>query len=568
VPAGRRRGRGSRLAVLLAAASVAAASADVDAPTPDWRNGPVRYLLTRAEDQAFKGLRAEADRAAFIAAFWARRDPTPGTRRNEFKERFEDRVKATEALRRYQESTKPPWMTDLGKYMILLGPPLSEERSQVADSTRDTVIWTYDEVPGVLDRNFTLAFVADESGELRLSASPAIDMATTQGLAPHTPLYMFEPAPVRNSTGALTPTTAGDAAPAAPTGGMQVVTLARAAALGGASTAYDVARFEDLQGVGVTATAPFLPLAGVGAFAGDPLLAALGGPTAATDLGRLAGLAGAAGTLGAPRTRIDITTSFHPVSVDLRTDFYAAADGTTYTAFTLAPSAGESAIGGAAAAPAPAGWVPFGGLVSLDHPEVSFSLADAAEFAAAPEAPAGTFQTGLGVDPGRYRALFGLQDPATGRVGYRQEEITVPDLRRSPLALSSLTLARSIGPAGTAPSSAVKVPFVLGSLRVVPRTDATLRNGDDFEVYYQIYGATTGPDGHPSLAIRYSFAGRAGEDWQAIGGPIEQEGTSAAQAWTFPLKGWPSGGFRLTVDVQDRLAGYTAHGELEFRVAE
>src|SRR5262245_47661984 len=45
-----------------------------DKPTPDWREGPVRYIITKGEDKAYKVLKTEQERADFIDIFWKRRD--------------------------------------------------------------------------------------------------------------------------------------------------------------------------------------------------------------------------------------------------------------------------------------------------------------------------------------------------------------------------------------------------------------------------------------------------------------------------------------------------------------
>jgi GWxTD domain-containing protein len=549
---------------ILGLANLGTATDVIDRPDRNWRNGPVRYLLTRSEDQAFKALATDAERAEFIRAFWARRDPTPETLRNEFRDRFVDRVRATESLRRYQESSKEMWVTDMGKFLILLGPPISEERDQVSASTRDTVVWTYDEAPGVRAHNFVVAFVADESGELHLSDSPALDMATTQGLAPHTPLYMFQSPGERSlqlgaaqtSQGARNTSTGGT------TAGGDMMTLARATALGGANTLFNVAQFSAAQGTRVDGLPPFLPLTNLAAFGGDPFLSGLGGPSTESALSRAVAL-GEAQALSSrpPSTQVQVSTSFEPIAVDLRTDFYEAADGTTYAAFTLAPTQAETAKEDR--------WTPFGALVSLDREEVRYSFAEAGQFAAAgPESP-GTFQTGLGVDPGRYRVLFGLRAGTQGRLGYRQFDITVPDLRRPALALSSLTLAQVLEAAAPVPKEgAVKVPFVLGGLRVVPRPSATFRNGEEFHLYYQVYGAGLAANGKPSLAIRYRFSGKSGDAWEEIGPPILQTGSSDVQAWSFPLRGWPPGQFRLNVEVQDQARGNLASAEAEFTVTD
>ena len=56
-------------------------------PTRRWREGPVRYLLNKDEDKAFRLLKraSREERKLFIDEFWAKRDPDPTTEENEFK---------------------------------------------------------------------------------------------------------------------------------------------------------------------------------------------------------------------------------------------------------------------------------------------------------------------------------------------------------------------------------------------------------------------------------------------------------------------------------------------------
>src|SRR5262249_42516616 len=108
---------------------------EFDAPTTGWREGPVRYLLTRDEDIAFRHLDPREARLAFIERFWASRDPDTSTPDNEFRDLFYRRVAF--AVRAFTtESTKPGWKTDRGKIYILLGPPddFDERQSQRQDT--------------------------------------------------------------------------------------------------------------------------------------------------------------------------------------------------------------------------------------------------------------------------------------------------------------------------------------------------------------------------------------------------------------------------------------------------
>jgi GWxTD domain-containing protein len=521
------------LVLVLLWSPAGAQQGDPDAPTPEWRSGPARYLLTRAEARIYKALATDDERAAFIEAFWRRRDPSPETSENEFREQFRERLARTESLRMYVESTKPMWLTDLGKIYILLGPPLSEERDMVSSSTRDTIIWSYDSVPGVRQTFFNVVFVADSSGEMRISESPTLDQNVFRGLAPPTALDLFTPGGPDNAS-----------VPGASAAG-----AARSAEAGG--VANFVAGWETTLGPG---RLPF-----------DPLLESVGDTSSPTALGRIAAAADLQVRLPeAGEAAVELMESFEPIPLDLHTDLYRAADGTTYAAFTFAPGAGDPAAGSA-------GLIPFGGIVSLDHPEATYPLHRSDQFAAAgPESP-DVFQTGLGIDPGRYRILFGIQQRSTGRIGIRREDVTIPDLGAEPLALSTLTLARSLQPLDAAgqPGTSLKVPFVLGSLRVIPRTRAQVPNGEDFHLYYQVYGAETGPEGTPHLETTYRFEARVGAAWTELGQPVRQEGLhGAVQAWSFPVLGWPAGTYRLSVTVVDRIGGRHVTDRLVFEVVE
>ena len=57
-----------------------------------WLNEDVRWIITPEELTAFKALSNDEERDAFIEQFWQRRDPTPDTEENEFKEEHYRRI--------------------------------------------------------------------------------------------------------------------------------------------------------------------------------------------------------------------------------------------------------------------------------------------------------------------------------------------------------------------------------------------------------------------------------------------------------------------------------------------
>ena len=95
-------------------------------PTPlsvdeSWADGPVHYLMTSEERDAYSRLSDPVQRSEFITDFWKRRDPHPETPENEFREEFERRV-AFADQRMAQDETRGS-LTDRGQVFVLLGPP-------------------------------------------------------------------------------------------------------------------------------------------------------------------------------------------------------------------------------------------------------------------------------------------------------------------------------------------------------------------------------------------------------------------------------------------------------------
>jgi GWxTD domain-containing protein len=84
-----------------------------------WLSEDVIWIITDEERSAFMQLSNDEERDNFIEAFWQRRDPTPDTIENEFKE---------EHYRRFAYANEhfpagiPGWKTDRGRIYIVFGP--------------------------------------------------------------------------------------------------------------------------------------------------------------------------------------------------------------------------------------------------------------------------------------------------------------------------------------------------------------------------------------------------------------------------------------------------------------
>src|SRR5579871_4075109 len=93
---------------------------ELETPYKKWLNEDVTYIITDEERQAWKRLSTDDERQQFIEQFWLRRDPTPDTEENEFKEEHYRRI--AYANERFASGI-PGWKTDRGRIYIMYGPP-------------------------------------------------------------------------------------------------------------------------------------------------------------------------------------------------------------------------------------------------------------------------------------------------------------------------------------------------------------------------------------------------------------------------------------------------------------
>jgi GWxTD domain-containing protein len=151
-------------------------------PYKKWLEEEVPYIITDDERSAFLQLQTNEEREQFIEAFWQRRDPTPDTVENEFKEEHYRRI--AYANERFSSGI-PGWRTDRGRIYIMWG-PADEIDSHSAGSTynrpmtegggQTTVYgfddWTYHYMEGI-GQNITIEFVDPTgTGEYHITMDP------------------------------------------------------------------------------------------------------------------------------------------------------------------------------------------------------------------------------------------------------------------------------------------------------------------------------------------------------------------------------------------------------------
>lgn len=133
-----------------------------------WINEDVRWIITDEELAAWKKLATNAERDAFIEAFWQRRDPTPDTEENEYKEEHYRRIAYANE---HFASGVPGWRTDRGRMYIMYGKadsieshPMGGPYQRTSDEgggsteTYPFEIWTYHYLEGI-GQNIEIEFV-------------------------------------------------------------------------------------------------------------------------------------------------------------------------------------------------------------------------------------------------------------------------------------------------------------------------------------------------------------------------------------------------------------------------
>lgn len=120
------------------------------------------------------------------------------------------------------------------------------------------------------------------------------------------------------------------------------------------------------------------------------------------------------------------------------------------------------------------------------------------------------YSTGFTLAPGKYALKFVLRDSIDGRVGTFETNLTVPDLRKAPLKMSTVVLSSQLGPAG----KDKKNPLVREGKEIVPNLAHVFSNSQKLTVFFEVYdpGKAKAVDGKSNgvhlLAALQFFSGK------------------------------------------------------------
>jgi GWxTD domain-containing protein len=155
-------------------------------PWQKWLNEDVVYIIAYDEALAFQRLKTDEEREHFIEQFWERRNPTPGSAENRFKEEHYRRI--AYANNHFASKLKAGWQTDRGTTYIKYGPPdeidshptggTNHRPESEGGGTGGAINaypfeqWRYRHIEGI-GTNVSIDFIdPTKSGEFRMTSDP------------------------------------------------------------------------------------------------------------------------------------------------------------------------------------------------------------------------------------------------------------------------------------------------------------------------------------------------------------------------------------------------------------
>jgi GWxTD domain-containing protein len=125
------------------------------APDEDWSKSPEAYFLTSEEKREWSQLKSRESRVDFIERYWLKRDPSPGTPVNEFRDLVRARIKTADA--KYAIGKKIGSRASQGYVFIVFGTPARVQQGHQAPLERPKVeeLGTAPSAVGLVEGNET-----------------------------------------------------------------------------------------------------------------------------------------------------------------------------------------------------------------------------------------------------------------------------------------------------------------------------------------------------------------------------------------------------------------------------
>ncbi len=479
-----------------------------------WLDEDVTYIITDEERAAFKRLTTDEERYQFIEQFWLRRDPSPDTVENEFRDEHYRRIAYSNE--RFA-SGKPGWKTDRGRIYITWGPadqieshpsggsymrPFEEGGGETSTFPFET--WRYRYLEGdSLGNEVIIEFVDPTmSGEYRITMDPSEKDALLHvpgaGLTDMEAMGLASKADRFNNTDG---THLGQA-------------------MGGRGQAYN--QFTRLSQYTALMRAPNIKF---------------------KDL----------------ETVVNTKLSYNLLPFDFRTDFIKITEDTVLTPITIQLQNKDLTFQNKEGVQRAVVNI-YGRITTLTG-----RVAQVFEDVVTAEAPESLFkqtlekkslyQKALPLRAGLYKLELVLKDINSGNVGTYYKGFTVPKYEEDKLSASSIILADNIE---RLPINQVAAgQFVIGGCKVHPNVKDVFDRNRTMGIYFQVYNLGIDETTHKfSASIEYVLkrgdqeVSRFMEDKDKLAGASQQMTLEKL----FPLTDLEPGRYSLVVNVTDNLS--------------
>jgi hypothetical protein len=119
--------------------------------------------------------------------------------------------------------------------------------------------------------------------------------------------------------------------------------------------------------------------------------------------------------------------------------------------------------------------------------------------------------------PGSYHLKFVIRENQTGRIGSFETDVQIPDLRKSPLKMSSVVLSSLRAPVTSKKSGAN--PLVRDQMELVPNITHVFAPDQHLYLQYEVYDAAKGKNPAPPAAPAQNGDQKGGQNAAAKDAP-------------------------------------------------
>ena len=167
------------------------------------------------------------------------------------------------------------------------------------------------------------------------------------------------------------------------------------------------------------------------------------------------------------------------------------------------------------------------------------------------------YQSGLALPPGRFSAKVVVRENANGAVGSFETGLFVPDLRRSPVKVSSVTLSTQLRPVDGRQRS--ENPLVRDGIEILPSLSHVVDRTQSMYFYYEVYEPETPAGGTSSIKTSLAFYRGTVKVFETP--LVDRTGLDAADRraavfqFEVPAAGFQPGLYTCQVNIVDDVAG-------------